>query len=137
MESGAKPLAGIRVIDFTNAVAGPTATAVLGGLGAEVIKVEAPDGRQPNPSGAGPLKAGSPDLPYNRVIQFNERNHSKLSVVLDLARPDGRDQFLALAAVSDAVVENFSPRVMANLGIDYPDLSAVRPDIILVSMPAF
>src|SRR5436309_2044871 len=69
--------------------------AVLGGLGAEVIKVEAPDGRQPNPSGAGPLRAGAPDLPYNRVIHFNERNHSKLSVVLDLARPDGREQFLA------------------------------------------
>ncbi|MHB8575205.1 MAG: CaiB/BaiF CoA transferase family protein [Dehalococcoidia bacterium] len=132
-----RPLAGIRIIDFTNAVAGPTATSILGDLGAEVIKIEAPDGRQPNPSGVAPHRAGTPDLPYNRVITFNERNRSKLGVVLDLARPEGRQLFLELAQVSDAVVENFSPRVMGNLRLDYPDLTAVRPDIILVSMPAF
>lgn len=133
----AKPLAGIRVLDFTNAVAGPTATSILGDFGADVIKIEGPDTRNPNPPGAAPLKPGAPDEPYNRVMHFNDLNRSKRSVVLDLRRAEGRALFLELAKVSDAVVENFSPRVMANLGLDYPDLCRVRPEIILVSMPAF
>jgi crotonobetainyl-CoA:carnitine CoA-transferase CaiB-like acyl-CoA transferase len=133
----AKPLAGIRVIDFTNAVAGPTATSILGDFGADVIKIEGPDTRSPNPPGAAPLKPGAPDEPYNRVMHFNDLNRSKRSLVLDLRRAEGRALFLELAKISDAVVENFSPRVMANLGLDYPDLCRVRPDIILVSMPAF
>ncbi len=133
----AKPLAGIRVLDFTNAVAGPTATSILGDFGADVIKIEGPDTRNPNPPGAAPLRPGAPDEPYNRVIHFNDLNRGKRSLVLDLRRAEGRKLFLELARVSDAVVENFSPRVMANLGLDYPDLCRVRPDIILVSMPAF
>jgi benzylsuccinate CoA-transferase BbsF subunit len=134
---GGKPLAGIRVLDFTNAVAGPTATSILGDFGADVIKVEGPDTRGPQPPGTAPLKAGAADEPYNRVIHFNDLNRSKRSVVLDLRQTQGRQAFLGLARVSDAVVENFSPRVMANLELDYPDLRRVRPDIILVSMPAF
>ncbi|HZQ37960.1 MAG TPA: CoA transferase [Dehalococcoidia bacterium] len=133
----AKPLAGIRILDFTNAVAGPTATSILGDFGADVIKIEGPDTRSPNPPGAAPLKPGATDEPYNRVMHFNDLNRSKRSLVLDLRRAEGRALFLELATVSDAVVENFSPRVMANLGLDYPDLCRVRPDIILVSMPAF
>ncbi|HEY7295869.1 MAG TPA: CoA transferase [Dehalococcoidia bacterium] len=132
-----KPLAGIRVLDFTNAVAGPTATSILGDFGADVIKIEGPETRNPKPPGAAPLKPGAADEPYNRVTHFNDLNRSKRSVVLDLRRAEGQVLFLELAKVSDAVVENFSPRVMANLGLDYPDLCRVRPDIILVSMPAF
>lgn len=133
----AKPLAGIRIIDFTNAVAGPTATSLLGDFGAEVIKVEGPDTRHLNPPGTGPLKLGAADEPYNRVMHFNDLNRSKLSLVLDLAKPEGRRRFLELVQISDVVVENFSPRVMGNLRIDYSDLCAVRPEIILISMPAF
>ncbi len=133
----AKPLAGIRVLDFTNAVAGPTATSILGDFGADVIKIEGPDTRHLNPPGAAPPKPGAPDEPWNRVIHFNDLNRGKRGVVLDLRRAEGRALFLELAKVSDAVVENFSPRVMANLGLGYPDLCRVRPDIILVSMPAF
>ncbi len=130
-------MAGIRIVDFTNAVAGPTATSLLGDYGAEVIKIEAPDGRQPNPPGTAPLRPGAADEPYNRVMHFNDLNRSKLSLVLDLAKPAGRQRFLELVQVSDAVIENFSPRVAGNLRIDYPDLRRVRPDIILLSMPAF
>ncbi|HLZ68445.1 MAG TPA: CoA transferase [Dehalococcoidia bacterium] len=133
----AKPLAGIRVLDFTNAVAGPTATSILGDFGADVIKIEGPDTRHRNPPGAAPLRPGAADEPWNRVIHFNDLNRSKRSLVLDLRRAEGRALFLELAKLSDAVLENFSPRVMANLGLDYPDLCRVRPDIILVSMPAF
>jgi len=132
-----RPLGGMRVVDFTNAVAGPTATGLLGDFGAEVIKVEGPDTRAPHPPGAGPLRPGAPDEPYNRVMHFNDLNRSKLSVVLDVRRPAGRQRFLDLVRVSDVVVENFSPRVLANLGVDYDDLRTVRPDLILVSMPAF
>lgn len=137
MQRPEKPLAGIRIVDFTNAVAGPTASSLLGDYGAEVIKIEAPDGRQPNPPGTAPLRPGAPDEPYNRVMHFNDLNRSKLSLVLDLARPAGRQRFLDLVQVSDAVIENFSPRVVGNLRIDYADLRRVRPDIILLSMPAF
>jgi len=132
-----KPLAGFRVIDFTNAVAGPIASFILADLGADVIKVEAPNGRPRNAAGMAPLADGAEDLPWNRIMMFNELNHGKRAVSLDVAAPDGRELFLKLAAKADAVVQNFSPRVMANLGIDYESLRAVNPGIVLVSMPAF
>jgi crotonobetainyl-CoA:carnitine CoA-transferase CaiB-like acyl-CoA transferase len=70
-------------------------------------------------------------------MQFNARNHSKRAVSLDVAQPEGRELFLRLAAISDVMVQNFAPRVLGNLGIDYEALQDVRPDIVLVSMPAF
>lgn len=132
-----RPLQGVRVIDFTNAVAGPIATFVLGDLGADVIKVEAPNGRPLHAAGAAPLTAGAEDRSYDRMMQFNELNHAKRSLVLDVAKPEGRAAFLELAQIADVVVENFAPRVMPNLRLDYAHLRDVRPDIISVSMPAF
>ena len=131
------PLSGVRVIDFTNAVAGPTASFILGDMGAAVIKIESPTARSPNAHGT-PLRAADlPDRPWNRMHHFNELNRSKLGVVLDSGHPAGREAFLYLATVSDVLIENFAPRVMGNLGIDYPAVAAVRPDIIYISMPAF
>lgn len=137
--AGAKrrPLHGLRVLDFTNAVAGPIASFILGDLGAEVIKVESPSGRPLHAAGTAPLIEGGEDRPYDRVMIFNELNHGKRGISLDVSRPEGREIFLRLVAVSDAVVQNFSPRVMSNLGIDYPRLKEAQPGIILVSMPAF
>lgn len=136
--SDARPLAGVRVVDFTNAVAGPIATFILADLGAEVIKVEAPNGRPPNAgASAAPLREGASVPGYDRIMLFNELNRGKRSVVLDVAKPGGRDAFLDLVRISDVVVQNFAPRVMGNLGLDYERLRAVRPDVILVSMPAF
>lgn len=132
-----RPLHGIRVIDFTNAVAGPIASFILGDLGADVIKVEAPSSRPVRAAGTAPLRKGGEDRSYNRMMLFNELNHGKRGVTLDVSRPEGRDLFLRLVATADAVVENFAPRVMGNLGIDYAQLCEVRSDIILVSMPAF
>ncbi|MEO9256638.1 MAG: CoA transferase, partial [Tepidiformaceae bacterium] len=132
-----KPLHGVRVIDFTNAVAGPTASFILADLGAEVIKVEAPSSRPLVAGGTAPLMEGS-DVPgYNRIMLFNELNHGKRSLSLDVATAEGAALFKRLVAVSDVVVQNFSPRVMSNLGIDYETLRAIRPEIVLVSMPAF
>ncbi|HZQ38864.1 MAG TPA: CoA transferase [Dehalococcoidia bacterium] len=130
------PLAGVRVVDFTVAVAGPIASFVLADLGAEVIKVEEP-ARGRIQRGDMPRREGAADRPWNRMSNFNELNRGKLSLALDVAQPEGRDLFLRLAGVSDIVVENWSPRVVGNLGIDYAQVRHVREDIIYLSMPAF
>ncbi|MDZ7728141.1 MAG: CoA transferase [Dehalococcoidia bacterium] len=132
-----RPLEGYRVLDFTNAVAGPIASFILADLGADVIKVEGPTGRPRKAPGTAPLAEGGDDLPWNRIMNYNELNHGKRGVSLDVATPEGRDLFLRLAKHADVVVQNFSPRVMDNLGINYARLSEVNPGIVLVSMPAF
>ena len=134
--SGSKPLAGLRVIDFTNAVAGPIASFILADLGAEVIKIEAPTSRPKQAAGVAPLLEGADAPSYNRIMLFNELNHGKRSLALDVSKPQGRDIFLRLAAKSDIVVQNFAPRVMGNLGIDFENLRAVNPRIVMASMPA-
>lgn len=132
-----KPLTGVRVIDFTNAVAGPIASFILADLGAEVIKVEAPSSRPKVAAGTAPLLAGADGPSYNRIMLFNELNHGKRSLALDVATAVGREIFLKLAAKTDVLIQNFAPRVMGNLGIDYEALRAVNPRIVLASMPAF
>ena len=134
---GPKPLSGVRVIDFTVAVAGPIAAAILADLGAEVIKIEAPGSRPKHAAGVAPLLDGADAPGYNRIMLFNELNHGKRSLVLDAATPRGRELFLQLAAKSDVVVQNFAPRVMGNLGLGFETLAAANPAIILTSMPAF
>ena len=131
-----KPLDGIRVVDFTVAVAGPIASSALADLGAEVIKVEELT-RGQNLRGDMPQREGAPDRPWNRLSTFNELNRGKLSLALDVARPEGREVFLRLVGVSDVVVENWSPRVVGNLGIDYAAARRAREEIIYISMPAF
>ncbi len=111
------PLAGIRVLDFTHVLAGPTATQVLGFLGAEVIKVETkstqPDPRQP---------------------QFASINRAKKSITLDARSPEGHELAIELAKKADVVIDNFSAGVMGRLGLAYEDLVKVKPDIIAVSI---
>lgn len=132
-----RPLDGVRVLDFTVAVAGPLCTALLADLGAEVIKVEAPNGRPLHAAGTAPLQEPCPDEPWNRVMLFNQLNRGKRSVVLDVSRPEGRQLFLELTASVDVLVQNFAPRVLPNLGLAEPVLREVNPPLILVSMPAF
>lgn len=130
-----KPLEGIRVLSFVNALAGPVATFLFGDLGAEVVDVEEPSGRGRRGAPERPPLPGVPDRPWNRG--GGETRRSKLSVTLDVALPEGRETFLRLAAVCDIMVENFSPRVLEKLRVTYDDLVQVNPDIILVSMSAF
>ena len=132
-----RPLSGVRVLELTTAVAGPIAGCVLADMGAEVIKFESPRSRAATPAGGPPPAPGTPDRPYNRTPFFNELHRGKRHVALDLQHPEGRELFLRLVTTTDVVLENFSPRVLTNLRIDYPDLCAVKPDIILTSMPAF
>ena len=116
------PLAGIRILDLSRVWAGPYGTRYLADFGAEVIKVESrkfPDGR------------GSNDA------AFAEINRNKRSITLNFQMPEGRELLKRLVALSDVVVENFSPRVMVQYELDYQHLRTVRPDLIMVSMPGF
>ena len=109
----------IRILDFSWVLAGPYATRLLADFGAEVLKVE-------------PLLPEAQDR-FSRGY-YNTWNRNKLGVTLNLNQPEGIAIARKLVAISDAVVENFSPRVMANWGLDYPSLKKLKPDIIMLSM---
>ena len=115
-------LRGIRVLDFTRMLSGPYATRILGDFGAEVIKVQS----QRTASGA-----ERNDTPY-----FGAWNRNKRSISLDLNHPEAKEILLQLVPLSDVVVENFSPRVLANWGLTYRRLKAVKPDLIMASISA-
>ncbi len=127
------PLEGIRVIDSTYVFAGPYAGGLMSDLGAEVIKIEGP-GRPDLTRTAGLLPddcAGGD--PWNRRSTYNVLNRGKKSLVVDLARKEGREILIDLIKVSDVMVENFTPRVMRGWGLDYPNMKAINPNIVLVS----
>ena len=115
-------LTGVRVLDLTRVLAGPYATRILADYGAEVIKV------QSSKTAQGSEENGTP--------YFAAWNRNKRSVTIDLGRPGARDLMLRLAARSDVVVENFSPRVMANWGLTYDAIKEKRPDVIMASISA-
>ncbi len=137
-------LAGTRVLDLTRVWSGPLAARILGDFGAEVIKIEHPVARGParmpdiDPIRARFYPGNDPGRdPWNRNSAFNKLNRNKLGLTLDLANPAGLEVMRRLVAISDAVIENYSPRVMSNLGLGYDALSQVNPGIILVSMPGY
>jgi len=114
-------LKNIRILDFTWVLAGPYATRLLADFGAEVIKVQ-------------PLLPGEED-DFARGY-YNTWNRNKLGITLNLATPEGIALAKKLVLSSDAVVENFTPRVMANWGLDYASLKAIKADIIMLSLSA-
>jgi crotonobetainyl-CoA:carnitine CoA-transferase CaiB-like acyl-CoA transferase len=116
------PLDGIRVIDLTAAVLGPVATQILGDLGAEVIKVEPPEGEMMR--GIGPAR--HPGM----AAYFLNVNRNKKSLVLDLKRPAAREALLRLSATADVLVHNMRPGAAARLGIDYAAVAARNPRIV-------
>ena len=138
------PLEGIRVIDVSMWFAGPMATRLLADVGAEVIKIESLKHIDPwrgpvvfNEKLAGRYPSGiTPERPYNWSAGFNLQNRNKCGVTLDLGTPQGKEVFKKLVGISDVVLENYSPRVMANLGLDYPVLEKINPQIIMMSLPA-
>jgi crotonobetainyl-CoA:carnitine CoA-transferase CaiB-like acyl-CoA transferase len=123
------PLTDLRVVDFTHFIAGPFCTMILADFGADVIKIESPDGgdgfRQYPPHRDG---EGAPYLWTNR---------NKDSVALDLKSEAGRDVALALMETADIVVENFSTGVMQRLGLDYKTIKARNPRVIYCSISAY
>jgi crotonobetainyl-CoA:carnitine CoA-transferase CaiB-like acyl-CoA transferase len=129
------PLTGVRIIDLTAFWAGPSATHLLAAFGAEVIKIESiqrPDGMR----SSGGMRHDVDDWwEYGWV--FQAVNTNKKSVTLNLQTPDGVRLFKALVAGADAVIENFTPRVMEQFGLGIDALLAVNPKVVMVRMPAF
>ena len=113
-------LSNIRVLDLTRVWAGPLATRVMGDFGADIIKISDPRVQLLSSNG------------LNHKLNRNKRN---IGIRLDI--DEGREILLGLVRKSDVIVENFRPRVMRNLKIDYEVLKTVKPDIIFVSMPGF
>jgi crotonobetainyl-CoA:carnitine CoA-transferase CaiB-like acyl-CoA transferase len=132
---GARPLTGLRVLDLTAFWAGPSATLTLAALGADVIKVEAHK-RADGMRFASARKPGD-DRWWEWGMVYFGANPGKRGITLDLATPEGHDLVLRLAETADVVIENFSPRVMDNLGLTWQTLHKRNQRLILLRMPAF
>jgi crotonobetainyl-CoA:carnitine CoA-transferase CaiB-like acyl-CoA transferase len=123
------PLAGVRILDLTSVVMGPFATQILAALGAEVIKLESPEGD--NMRHIGPMN--HPGMGH----MYLHANRGKRSLVLDLKQPEARKAALQLAAQCDVLISNVRPMAMARLGLDYESVRAVNPRIIHVACCGF
>ena len=122
---------GVRVLDLSRMLAGPYGSMLLADLGAEVIKVE-------DPEGGDPMRAmGPPYLPDGESAYFLAVNRNKKSVVIDLTLADGRTVFFDLVRGADVVWHNFRPGIMEKLGCDYASLAAVNPQLIMCSISAY
>ena len=129
---GARPLAGMRIVDLSMFMSGPLATLCLADAGADVIKVESVqriDGWRASASSGAAF--------WEESMAFNWVNRNKRGITLNLTDPRGVGLLKRLIADADAVVENYSPRVMGNFGLDYEALQAVNPSIVMLSMPGF
>jgi crotonobetainyl-CoA:carnitine CoA-transferase CaiB-like acyl-CoA transferase len=134
-EQGPRPLDGVTVLDLTAFWAGPACTHQLATLGADVIKVESPS----RPDGMRFATVRPPTEPdwMEYGPTFHGTNPGKRSVTIDFSTPAGRELVLRLVERADVIVENFTPRVLGNVGLEYDDLVARRSDVILLRMPAF
>jgi crotonobetainyl-CoA:carnitine CoA-transferase CaiB-like acyl-CoA transferase len=117
----AKPLAGVKIVDFSWVMAGPICTKYLGAMGAEVIKIES---------------QARPDLSH-RNVSWEELNPGKRSITLNLKDERARDLARRLIEQSDVVIENFSTGVMERLGLGYPALREINPSIVMASASGF
>jgi CoA:oxalate CoA-transferase len=126
---GRAPLSGVRVLDLTTFLSGPFATEILGDLGADIIKLESPEG---DPSRAIPPYFVGGDSAY-----YLAHNRNKRSIAVDLKTAPGLRVALDLVAASDVVIENFRPGVAARLGLDARALRAARPPLIWASISGF
>ncbi|SOX56015.1 CoA transferase, partial [Mycobacterium ahvazicum] len=129
------PFIGLRVLDMTTFWAGPCGTHFLAMLGAEVIHVEStrrPDGTR--------LIAGIPvteEQWWEKSPIFEALNTNKKSLTLDLQSSRGRELLRDLIATCDVIVENFTPRVLDQIGLDFAAVQSIRPDVVMVRMPGF
>jgi CoA:oxalate CoA-transferase len=123
-------LKGIRILDLSQVMAGPFGTMILGDLGAEVIKVE-------NPDGGDLCRNNRQYLHKDESAYFLSLNRNKKSLTLDLRNEKAREAFYDLVKISDVVYDNFRPGTAKNLGIDYDTLNKINPRIICCSVSGF
>src|SRR3990172_1298943 len=140
-------LKGIRVLDITDAISGPFCTMLMASCGAEVIRVESRR-HLGFRTGAAPGRSGGVQVPEDQIdfskmdmttlvgTNFHRYNRDKLSVALNLTKPEARDIFKKLVSLSDVVVDNLSFGVVQKWGFDYPALKQLRNNIIVASMPS-
>jgi succinate--hydroxymethylglutarate CoA-transferase len=132
-QSGRPPLTGVRIIDFTRVIAGPFCTQILSDMGAEVIKIENPDGGDDTRKGAGP-RAGGPTGESHFFMTFNR---GKKSVALDFTKPDGQKIVHKLLEKADVVIQNFRPGVLNRYGLSFDKLHEKYPKLIYLSISAY
>jgi len=127
-ETNPRPLHGLRVVDFSTTIAGPHCSRLLADMGADVVKVESPEG----------------DLMRSRPVQrdgagtmFGQLNAGKRSIVLDLKRPESIAAIKKLVVKIDVVLENYRPGVMKRLGIDYPELARINPRLVYCAISGY
>ena len=125
-----KPLEGVRVIDMSHVIAGPLASFYLAQLGAEVIKVESPQGGEIMRSPKSPEDGDTP-------AGFVALNAGKRSLAVDIRTPEGADAVRALAQTADVFIENFRPGVVAKYGLHYDALRTVKPNVIYCSISGY
>jgi len=131
-------LAGVRVLDLTQFFSGPQATLFLAGLGAEVIRIDSPDGAKS--VAVAPPYAGRNGVSFERTspddlsVNYLKRTRGKKAISLDLKQAEGKAMFFRLLAQADVVVENFSVGVTERLGIDYPRIAEANPRVVYCSL---
>ena len=125
----AGPLEGFRIVDLTSVISGPLATMILADQGAEVIKVETPQG--------GDFTRASANRRGGFSASFVNNNRNKRSIALDLKNPKGLEALMAIVAGADVFIQNFRPGVVERLGIDEEAVRMARPDIVYVSISGF
>jgi len=129
----AKPLQGVRVIDMSHVIAGPLASLYLAELGAEVIKIEPPQGEVMRASKSKGVEADEGDTPAG----FTALNAGKRSFAANIRTPEGAGLVRELARTADIFIENFRPGVVAKYGLDYEAIRAVKPDIVYCSISGY
>ena len=128
MTDSPRPLDGLRILDFSTTIAGPHCSRLMADMGAQVIKVESPEGD---------LMRSRPVLREGASTMFGQLNAGKKSIVLDLKRPEAIAAIKKLVAKVDIVVENYRPGVMKRLGLDYPVLAAINPKLIYCAISGY
>lgn len=131
-------LSGLRILDLSRILAGPTCTQLLGDLGAEVIKIENPaTGGDDTRSWGPPFVTGTDGEPTDLSAYFMCANRNKLSVAIDIATDDGQKAVKAIAAQCDVFIENFKPGGLAKYGLDADTLLAEHPSLVYCSISGF
>ena len=126
-------LAGVRVLDLSDGIAGPFAARLLGDFGADVTKVERPSGDPARE--LGPLQAGAP--PHEQSLLFQYLNWNKCGIVLDLTRPETAENVKTLVQTSDIVIESFRPGILAELGLSPATMLGWNPRLVVTSVTDF